>query len=98
MLYRNLQNFVQLTEKSHVCVSVHLVIFWLTFIMCTLCMIKHLFVALQDSSVYICILMDYFPKGTLDDLLDRYREKAEAIPEEVRRFIKKYYWIVLNSH
>jgi len=33
--------------------------------------------------------MDYFPKGTLDDLLDRYREKAEAIPEEVRRFIKK---------
>ncbi|KAL4218629.1 JUN phosphorylation [Mactra antiquata] len=36
----------------------------------------------QDSSVYICILMDYFPKGNLESVLSKYREKKEVIDEE----------------
>jgi len=33
--------------------------------------------------VFICILMDYFAKGTLQTVMAKYREKAEVIGEEV---------------
>ncbi|XP_052222133.1 serine/threonine kinase-like domain-containing protein STKLD1 isoform X1 [Dreissena polymorpha] len=40
----------------------------------------------QDSSVYICILMDYFPNGTLEDILTEYRGKKEVIEEQKIKF------------
>ena len=33
--------------------------------------------------MYICILMDYFSKGTLQNVLNKCREKKEVIDEEV---------------
>ena len=38
---------------------------------------------LQDSSVFLCIMMDYFPKGTLENVLEKCREKKEVLDEEV---------------
>ncbi|XP_052790409.1 serine/threonine kinase-like domain-containing protein STKLD1 isoform X2 [Mya arenaria] len=40
----------------------------------------------QDSSVYICILMDYYPEGTLDTMLEKYRQKNGVIQEQQVKF------------
>ena len=46
--------------------------------------------------MYICILMDYFPKGTLEHVLNKCREKKEVIDEEVKKILVFLYKDGLN--
>ncbi|KAL3870906.1 hypothetical protein ACJMK2_038937 [Sinanodonta woodiana] len=48
----------------------------------------------NDSSMYICILMDYFPNGDLGHLIQKSRSKKEAIPEEK---IKKWLGEIIEA-
>ncbi|XP_060595198.1 serine/threonine kinase-like domain-containing protein STKLD1 isoform X3 [Ruditapes philippinarum] len=53
----------------------------------------------QDSSVYICILMDYFPKGTLLTVLSKYREKKEVIDEEqIKQWLGQVLEALMYAH
>ncbi|XP_053380430.1 serine/threonine kinase-like domain-containing protein STKLD1 isoform X2 [Mercenaria mercenaria] len=53
----------------------------------------------QDSSVYICVLMDYFPKGTLDTVLSKYREKKEVIDEEqIKQWLGQILEALMYAH
>ena len=76
-LKQTVQNLIRLLLLIWFCI----VSSYLSVLVFTIITVNTIF--FQDSSVYICILMDYFPKGTLEHVLNKCREKKEVIDEEV---------------
>ncbi|XP_025112507.1 serine/threonine kinase-like domain-containing protein STKLD1 isoform X2 [Pomacea canaliculata] len=48
----------------------------------------------QESSMFVCIVMDYYSKGDLRGIIKDYQDNKKPIPEKQ---IKKYFWEIVEA-